>query len=324
MNYGGDVKKGYFILFFLLNSTFAEEMSISRLFSDFQNGNNSSQRIIEERLEQDISKFRSVEASRLILPFGEIQSQESLWGVADPRVLNVDVVLKLKKRKRLTLNEYRGISDLVSSSLSEKDRVIQVNIKDEEGFRWSEDGEDSRAFFKAAEVEQEIQSFLKDRLARKEIIWTHINVSEKDFSCLVEGHHDSRKTSFLESRKELMSFLSDFCTSSKIKVLPSTLNAESQNKESLFLWAERVSFALVGFALCAFVLQVKRKRKSLESVAENYGNTEGAIVLTKIVERSPDEAAKWMVKALLSEPLEKDQRKIKSNNSEARIIDDSL
>jgi predicted GH43/DUF377 family glycosyl hydrolase len=90
-----------------------------------------------------------VEASRVVLPIGELESKESLWGVADPRVVNVDVVLKLKKRKRLTFNEFRGITDLVSSSLSEKNRVLQVNVKDEEGISgWSDENEESKSLLK--------------------------------------------------------------------------------------------------------------------------------------------------------------------------------
>ena len=316
MNYGGDVKKGYFILFFQICNLFAEETSFSKLFSEFHSSNDSLQKVIEERIEQNIAKFRSVEASKVILPLRDIQSQESLWGVVDPRVVNVDVFLKLKKRKRLTLKEYRGISDLVSSSLAEKNQVIQVNIKDDEGFRWNEESEDCKPLFKATEIEQEIQSFLKDHLVNREIVWTQVNVSEKDFSCIVEGSHDSAKTSHLESRKELMNFLSDLCASSKIKILPRTLKAENQNKETFFIWAERASFLIVGFVLCAFALEMRKKKKKKINLSQNSESIEGAIVLTKIVERSPDEAAKWMVRTLMSEPEE--------NKSQSRIIDDSL
>jgi hypothetical protein len=321
MNLGGDVKKGYFILFFLLKNSFAEEMGFSKLFSDFQSASDSSQRVIEERLEQDIGKFRSVEASRVILPLGEIQSQESLWGVSDPRVVNVDVVLKLKKRKRLTLNEFRGISDLISSSLSEKNRMLQVNIKDEEGFRWSEESDESQSFFKASEIEQEIQSFIKEQSLRNNISWTHVNVSEKDFSCLLEGRFDLNQPRIVDARKEAMTFLGDFCSSSKIRLLPSLLNAENKNKEKLFLWMERLSFILVGFSVCGLALRLRRKKFS-EKIYSKEDSDEGAIVLTKIVERSPDEAAKWMVKALMSESLRPNEKENK--NSQSRIIDDQL
>jgi flagellar biosynthesis/type III secretory pathway M-ring protein FliF/YscJ len=317
------VKKGYFILFFLLKNSFAEEMSFSKLFSDFQSGSDSSQRIIEQRLEQDIAKFSSVEASRVVLPLNEIQSQESLWGVADPRVVNVDVVLKLKKRKRLTSNEFRGISDLISSSLSESNRVLQVNIKDQEGFRWNEESEDSKSFFKASEIEQEIQSFINDQSLRKGIVWSHVSVSDKDFSCLLEGRYDSDQTRLIEARKELMTFMSDLCTASKIKILPYTLNAENKNKEKVYLWIERASFLLIGFSLCALAFRIRRKKVNQKRSQTTDESAEGAIVLTKIVERSPDEAAKWMVKTLMSEPMSHEE-KIKKKNCKSRIIDDSL
>ena len=317
------MKKGYFILFFLLKNSFAEEMSLSKLFSDFQSGSDSSQRIIEQRLEQDIAKFSSVEASRVVLPLNEIQSQESLWGVADPRVVNVDVVLKLKKRKRLTLNEFRGISDLISSSLSEKNRIVQVNIKDQEGFRWDEESEDAKSFFKAAQIEQEVQYFLKEQSIRKEIAWSHISVSDKDFSCLVEGQYNNEKINMLETRKELMNFLGDFCSSSKIRILPSKLNAENKTKERFFLWFERISFILIGFSLCSLVYGIRKKKIITDSVMLKNEGGDGAIVLTKIVERSPDEAAKWMVKSLMSESIKVGEGKNKKNN-ESRIIDDSL
>jgi hypothetical protein len=42
------------------------------------------------------------------------------------------------------------------------------------------------------------------------------------------------------------------------------------------------------------------------------------------VERSPDEAAKWMVKALMSDPDESILKDNKKNIPDSRIIDDSL
>ena len=317
------MRKGYSILFFLLNSAFAEEMNFSNLFSDFQSGNDSSQRIIEERLEQDISKFRSVEASRVVLPVGELESKESLWGVADPRVVNVDVVLKLKKRKRLTFNEYRGISDLVSSSLSEKNRVLQVNVKDEEGFRWSDENEESKGLFKAAEIEQEITSFLKDQ-SSNEILWSNIHVSDKDFSCSLEGRYVSSKRESVETRKEVMNFLGDFCASSKIKILPSKINTKIEINEKLYLWGERFSFILMGFAFCGLLFRMQKKRQGLSPIQKENESNEGAIVLTRIVDRSPDEAAKWMVKALMSETSLEIKTENGKNNPDPRIIDDSV
>ena len=317
------MRKGYSILFFLLNSAFAEEMNFSNLFSDFQSGNDSSQRIIEERLEQDISKFRSVEASRVVLPVGELESKESLWGVADPRVVNVDVVLKLKKRKRLTFNEFRGISDLVSSGLSEKNRVLQVNVKDEEGFRWSDENEESKSLFKAAEIEQEITSFLKDQ-SSSEIMWSNIHVSDKDFSCSLEGRYVSPMRDLVQTRKEVMSFLGDFCASSKIKVLPSKINTKIEIKEKLYLWGERVSFILMGFAFCGFIFRLRKKNLSFSGIQKEDESNEGAIVLTRIVDRSPDEAAKWMVKALMSETSLEIKTENGKNNPDPRIIDDSV
>jgi hypothetical protein len=317
------LRKGYSILFFLLNSAIAEETNFSNIFFDFQSGNDSSQKVIEERLEQDIAKFRSVEASRVVLPFGELESKESIWGVADPRVVNVDVVLKLKKRKRLTFNEFRGISDLVSSSLSEKNRVLQVNVKDEEGFRWSDESEESKSLFKAAEIEQEINSFLKDQ-SSNEILWSNISVSDKDFSCYLEGRYISSKRDLAETRKEVMDFLGDFCTSSKIRILPSNTNAQIEIKEKLYQWGERISFILVGFSFCGLIFRLRKKRLSLSKIQKEEENNEGAIVLTRIVERSPDEAAKWMVKALMSESSLEINTQNSKNNPESRIIDDSV
>lgn len=298
-------------------------MNVSNLFSDFQSGNNSSQRIVEERLEQDISKFRSVEASRIVLPVGELESKESIWGLADPRVVNVDVVLKLKKRKRLTFNEFRGISDLVISSLSEKNRVLQVNVKDEEGFRWSDENEESKSLFKAAEIEQEITSFLKDQ-SSSEIMWSNIHVSDKDFSCSLEGRYVSPKRDLVQSRKEVMSFLGDFCASSKIKILPSKINTNIEIKEKLYLWSERVSFIIMGFAFFGLIFRLRKKNLGLSGIQKENDSNEGAIVLTRIIERSPDEAAKWMVKELMSETSLKIKTENGKNNPDTRIIDDSV
>jgi hypothetical protein len=63
---------------------------------------------------------------------------------------------------------------------------------------------------------------------------------------------------------------------------------------------------------------------SFSGIQKEDESNEGAIVLTRIVDRSPDEAAKWMVKALMSETSLEIKTENRKNNPDPRIIDDSV
>ena len=297
----------------------AGEINFSGLFDSISGANVSDQRKVEEKLETNLKSFRSIASSQVIIPVSEVSRIESLWGMSEARVLPVEVILKLKKRRRMLQNEYKSIMNLVSSSLSEKNIVVQPVIRDEEGFEWSEDGAEAKEYFKATALENEIWERLQAGWS-KTVQWSKINVSEKDGACKIEGSFESHDFDpNLKLRREIMSLLGDLCTAARLTLSPTANAVNTASSYDFYLWLERAAYVLLGFALWGLgfaVLKWRTPPKSLEVQAD-----EDAIILTKMVDRNPDEAAKWMVRAML---LDSSTGQEQEKNSKPQDFDQSL
>ncbi|MEZ4814835.1 MAG: hypothetical protein R3A80_06460 [Bdellovibrionota bacterium] len=307
------------ILFLVLSSPYlgAGEINFAGIFDSFSGNQISKQRELEQRLENDINSFQSVRSSRVIVPVSETSRVEGLWGQTEARVLPVDVILKLRKRRRLSEDEYKGIYNLISSSLANRNQVIQANIRDEEGFEWSSENKQAKSFFKAASLEHEIWDRLKGPLA-KEITWTGVHVSDADASCKITGKYLNKDSATnLEIRRDVMSVLGDLCSSARLSI---SRKRFAKAGVEWFAWLERAAYVLFGFALWGLAFSVIKMRGLKKLSSFEAGNQDGddAIILTQMVERSPDQAAKWMVKAMLSEKSSKTEE-----NANPQIFDQS-
>ncbi len=296
----------------------AGEINFAGIFDSFGGNKITQQRELESRLENDINNFRSVHSSRVMIPVAEGSRVESVWGSNEARVLSVEVILKLKKRRRLSQDEYKSIYNLVSSSLGNKNQVIQPIVRDEEGYEWNEENADTKEFFKAAALEHEIRDRLNAPWA-KEISWTQVHVSEKDASCKITGNYlNANSEPKMEIRRDVMSVLGTLCSSARLTVNPAGTYLKATSP--WLLWLERAAYVFFGFSiwgLCFSSLKMW-KRSRVQVIHKNNTEAEDAIILTQMVERSPDQAAKWMVRALLSESQSKDEEK-----KEPQIFDQS-
>jgi hypothetical protein len=301
-----------------ISNSFAGEMNFGGLFNGFSGSKISDQRILEEKIESNLNSFRSVSSSKVVVPRNEISRAESLWGVNEAQILSVEVILNLKKRKRLTQNEYKSISNLVSSSLSEKNLVVQAVIRDEEGFEWTDDSAQAKQYFQITAQENEIW----DRLLAgwsKDVQWKSVSVSEKDGACKIDGSYEAQEFDpNLKLRREVLGLLGDLCPSARLSLTPLTKTMEASSTENLILWVERGAYLVLGFALWGLVFSLRKFRK--RKTSSELNDEDGAIILTKIVERSPDQAAKWMVRAMLSDSDSEEQS---DNSSKPQIFDQS-
>lgn len=293
------------------------EVNLAGIFSGFKGDDSSEQRQLEQRLESELAKFRSVESASILIPIGEAAKQESLWGNSDPRILPVEVVLKLKKPKRLTQKEFQSITNLVSSGLSERNRVVQVVVRDVEGYEWSDESPETLSLFKVASVENEMSDKLTPQWV-DEISWQEFTAVPNG-SCSISGTYLKKSGSIpMEIRSGVMNVLQGICKTARIKIVPSVSQAGLSQNETL-LWIERLSFVMIGFAVFGIGF-LRRKYGKNESKETKPTSDDDAIILTKIVERSPDEAAKWMVRALLSDSDSQDSEEEK-NKQPPQIFD---
>lgn len=283
----------------LISVSLAGEINFAGLFEGGSDAKIIEHRKLEEKLEGNLNNFRSVASSKVVIPVNNNSRVESLWGMTEARVLPVEVILKLKKRKRLSLDEYKGIFNLVASSLAERNQVVQPVIRDEDGFEWSEESAEAKELFKATALENEIWDRLKIQWNRN-VTWTQVHVSAKDGACKISGTYSVKAYNLnLQLRRDVMSLLQDLCPSARLSMTPSREILEALTATSMVQWVERIAYLIMGFAIWGIYYALTHRKKLKKDVP----NTEddGAIILTKIVERSPDQAAKWMVQALLSE-----------------------
>jgi len=296
----------------------AGEINFAGIFDSFGGNKITQQRELESRLEGDINNFRSVLSSRVVIPVAEGSRTESIWGMNEARVLSVEVILKLKKRRRLSNDEYKSIYNLVSTSLSNKNQIVQPIVRDEEGYEWNEESLASKEFFKAAALEHEIRDRLNTPWA-KEIAWTQVHVSEKDGSCKIAGNYlNGHSEPKMEIRRDVMNVLGTLCSNARLTVNPAGAYLKASN--SWLVWVERAAYIFFGFSIWGlFFSGLKMWNKSrVQVMHRNNTEAEDAIILTQMVERSPDQAAKWMVRALLSESEAKNEEK-----KEPQIFDQS-
>lgn len=305
-------------VFFSLSSRAAKagELNFAGLFDSFGGNKISQQREIEQRIENDINNFRSIKSSRVIIPVEDAKN-ENIWGLSEARVLPVEVILKLKKRRRLTQNEFTSISNLLSSSLSNKNQMVQPVIRDEEGFEWTDETSESKGYFKATALEHEIWDRLKNV---KDVDWASVHVSPSDSSCKIFGSFNAKEDHpDIQVRRNVMTTLGDLCTSARLSIAaPKTESAKAGSADSVLLLLERGAYILLGFALWGLYTAF-RKHKKVARADTPVTDTEDAIILTQIVDRSPDQAAKWMVRALMSEPASSSEE-----NKKPQIFDQSL
>lgn len=305
------MRKSVAVLFYsFVPALFAGEINFSGIFDSFAGARITEQRKVEENLEENLRSFKSIASSRVIIPVAEISKVESLWAQNDAKMLPVEVTLKLKKRKRMLQNEYRSIYNLVSTALEEKNQMVQPVIRDEEGFEWSEDNPESMGYFKAAALESEIWERLKTQ-GYKEVSWTEVNVSDKDGSCKIIGSYDDKNFNpKLQIRRDIMTLVGDLCQTARISLTPTARALSFASENSIYFWIERLAYVLLGFAVWGFVFSVIKIRRPKAQQKAHKEEDHGAIILTKIVERNPDQAAKWMVRALLSESESKDKKSV--------------
>lgn len=296
----------------------AGEINFAGIFDSMGGNKITEHREIESKLENDINNFRSILSSRVIIPVNESSRVESIWGVSEARVVPVEVILKLKKRRRLLKDEFTSIHNLISSSLSNKNQLIQPIVRDEEGYEWSDETLQSKEYFKAASLEHEIRDRLNDSWA-KEIQWAQIHVSERDGSCKISGNYLNKNVGpKMEIRREVMGILGNLCSSARLSVSPANIQLKASSQ--WMLWLERGTYVLLGFAVwgLSITLIKFRNKGDLRSFESKSNDAEDAIILTQMVERSPDQAAKWMARALLSESQSK-----KEENKDPQIFDQS-
>lgn len=296
----------------------AGEINFAGIFDSFGGNKITQQRELESRLESDINNFRSVLSSRVIIPVAEGSRVESVWGMNEARILSVEVILKLKKRRRLSKDEYKSIVNLVSTSLSNKNQIVQPMLRDEEGYEWNEESAESKDFFQAAALEHEIRDRLSSPWA-KEIVWTQVHVSEKDNSCKISGNYlNTDAEPKMEIRRDVMNVLGTLCSSARLTVNPAGRYLKATSP--WFLWFERAVYIFLGFSIWGLFFSAIKlwKGSGVQVMEKNNTDAEDAIILTQMVERSPDQAAKWMVRALLSESNAKDEEK-----KEPQIFDQS-
>lgn len=300
----------------LSSNSDAGEINFSGLFDSLGGNKITQQREIESKLESDINNFRSVLSSRVIIPVADNSRIENIWSNHEAQVLPVEVILKLKKRRRLSKDEYTSIHNLINSSLSSKNQIVQAIVRDEEGYEWSEEKVPTKDYFKATSLEHEIWDRLIGPLS-KEVAWAQVHVSEQDGSCKISGNYLSDSAANMEIRRDVMGVLGALCTSARLTVSPfSKLKASSD----WVLWFERSLYILLGFSLwgLAFAVLKYKNKTEVKSYGRSQSEAEDAIILTQMVDRSPDQAAKWMVRALLSESKAKTEE-----NKEPQIFDQS-
>lgn len=284
----------------------AGELNLAGLFEGFADTKISEQRRVEEKLEQELKSFRSILSARVMIPEGEVSKVESVWGMNEPRVLPVAVTLSLRKTKRLSQNEFHSITSLVTAALSEKDRVVQAIVRDEGGFEWSEEGEESKAYFKSAALESEIWERINRQWSRN-LLWQQVHVSDQDASCVISATYNRAEyVPDLKTRREMMELLQDICPTSRISLLPTKHSSSTAASKLWMQWLENVSYVVLGFALWGLSFALFKRKDRFKGSPQK--EAEDAIVLTKIVERSPDQAAKWMLRAMLSENNDKTQK----------------
>ena len=297
----------------------AGEMNLSGIFAGFQGDDKSEQQKLENRLEEDLAKFRSVESASVMIPVSEASHQENLWGVSEPGILSVEAVVKLKKRRRLLQDELKGITNLITSALADRNRVVQVMVRDQDGYEWTDDKPETAGFFKIAKLENEVSDRLQGQYG-SEIDWKKINVNAAG-NCLVSGTYLKPADVIpMQVRSEVMSVLQGVCKTAKIKIVPQV--ALAGGYDPTLLWLERAAFVLIGFGVFGVAWHFRRKARQVKVEKDEVMDGD-AIILTKIVERSPDEAAKWMVRALLSDSDDKEKVSDNPVNGAPQIFDQS-
>ncbi len=299
------MKKFVGVIFYsVIPVVFSGEINFSGVFDSFSGSKVSEQRSLEQKLEENLNNLRSIASSRVVIPLSQASHVESLWGTGEAKVLPVEVILTLHKRKRLTQNEYQSIYNMISSSLSEKNQIVQPVIRDQEGFEWTEESAVAKEYYQATHLENELWDRLNAQWG-KDVAWTQVHVSEKDGACQISGTTATfQPNTDLQLRREVMTVLGGLCSSAKLSVLPKTKGLLATTDQWL-QWGQNLSYVFVGFALWGlFFALIRLKKRKPQKLSDDDA---GAIIMTKIAERSPDQAAKWMVRAMLSEKSEDPQ-----------------
>ncbi len=299
-----------FSLVAVVHLAVAGEAPVINFFESAQEKDLSEQRQLEARIEGDLNKFRSILESRVVIPFGGIKHEENLWGRTEPRTMSVEVILTLKKKKRLTHNEFKSVSNVINSALSQKDQIIEISIRDEDGRVWNEEDIAIAELFEITKLEQEIEDKLNARWS-DHILWKSIEVSNSDKACTLKGEYKSNSKEAATAdlsrpndiRKDILGVLEDKCSSARL-VLKAEKKPElvSVFSKNTLTWIERIGYFLLGISAWGLLALLYTSRS--KKLPKMEKPDEDAIILTRMVERSPDEAAKWMVQALLSDTPE--------------------
>lgn len=314
------MKSNYFwcgLVFFQFS--YAGDINFEGFLNSFSSNKQEERRELEKNIEANIDRFRSVQSSKVLFPNRSEDRVSGLWGLSEAKVIPVEVNLKLHKRKRLTENELKGIHNLLNTSLSSANQMVQAIVRDEEGYEWSVDGVGVAEYFKAAEKEHEILDRLKAAWPYG-VEWKDVNVSEADSSCKISGRYTEKSAdNNSKLRQEIMSAVGNLCSTARLSITPPLAMRASIGHQAL-VWIERGAFVLLGFSLWGLVFSIRsfRKKRLEQKSREGAELGDDAILLTQIVDGGHDQAAKWMVKAMLSENTQNKEKK------DSQIFDQSL